>query len=70
MDNKTFDELVSSMYEAATIHRLLRVARAAKAVDEIKETDPTPEEYNKWLMNWHVALDALSDALKEVERLL
>ena len=60
MDNKTFDELVSSMYEAATIHKLLRVARAAKKYldAELFTGQMGPAE------------DELEEALKEVENLL
>jgi len=64
MDDKTFDDLVSSMYEAATIHKLLRVVRAAKEFAKAVSM-----RKNITLIE-QIALDDLWDALKEVEGLL
>jgi len=64
MDDKTFDDLVSSMYEAATIHKLLRVARAAKEWYEIRQAKGagTKPEFSASLR--------FLEALEEVEGLL
>jgi hypothetical protein len=63
MDKKRFDELVESAEEGAVLRKLLRVARAAKALcDMPNKTIDGTDAFEAYVI--------LNEALKDVEHLL
>ena len=52
------------------IRKLEQIERAAVEIDRIAQIDPTADEYNEWLTNWHKALDELHMILDKGSNIL